>query len=174
MPGPIARPSAPKISEETGMTPMKAVTNSAITRPRICPGTVDWIVVFVSELMVSTPAPPTTESGTDSHRKFLVALSERAKAVQESFEDRQTSTEEALAALLTEIKKNNLRKKEQAAKGLDGLTYFVLCKLTDDGYQAYMDRSPEIRHKACDELPPLKTAEVRSTRPSATSTGRAG
>ncbi len=29
---------------------------------------------------------------------FLVALSERAKAVQESFEDRQTSTEEALAA----------------------------------------------------------------------------
>ncbi|MEK7733683.1 MAG: hypothetical protein AAB318_05690, partial [Planctomycetota bacterium] len=25
------------------------------------------------------------------------------------------------------------RKKEQAAKGLDGLTYFVLCKLTDNG-----------------------------------------
>ena len=27
----------------------------------------------------------------------------------------------------------NLRKKEQAARGLDGLTYFVLCKLTGDG-----------------------------------------
>lgn len=64
---------------------------------------------------------------------FLVALSERAKAVQESFEDRQTSTADALAELLKEIEKNEQRKKEQAAKGLDGLTYFVLCKLTDDG-----------------------------------------
>jgi len=69
----------------------------------------------------------------DSDDPFLVALSERAKAVQESFEDRQTSTEDALAALLKEIEKNEQRKKEQAAKGLDGLTYFVLCKLTDDG-----------------------------------------
>ena len=60
-------------------------------------------------------------------------LAERAKAVQESFEERQTSTEDALAALLKEIEKNEQRKKEQAAKGLDGLTYFVLCKLTDDG-----------------------------------------
>jgi type I restriction enzyme R subunit len=64
---------------------------------------------------------------------FLVALAERAKAVQESFEDRQTSTAEALAELLKEIGKNEQRKTEQAAKGLDGLTYFVLCKLTDDG-----------------------------------------
>jgi type I restriction enzyme R subunit len=73
----------------------------------------------------------TAEENSDD--PFLVALSERAKAVQESFEDRQTSTEEALAALFKEIEKNEQRKKEQAAKGLDGLTYFVLCKLTDDG-----------------------------------------
>jgi type I restriction enzyme R subunit len=64
---------------------------------------------------------------------FLVALAERARAVQESFEDRQTTTAEALAELLREIEKNEQRKKEQAAKGLDGLTYFVFCKLTDDG-----------------------------------------
>ena len=69
----------------------------------------------------------------ESDDPFLVALAERAKAVQESFEERQTSTEDALAALLAEIEKNEQRKKEQAAKGLDGLTYFVLCKLTDDG-----------------------------------------
>jgi type I restriction enzyme, R subunit len=69
----------------------------------------------------------------NSEDPFLVALSERAKAVQESFEDRQTTTAEALAELLKEIEKNEHRKKEQAAKGLDGLTYFVLCKLTDDG-----------------------------------------
>ncbi|MCG3110986.1 MAG: HsdR family type I site-specific deoxyribonuclease [Candidatus Manganitrophus sp. SB1] len=64
---------------------------------------------------------------------FLVALADRAKAVQESFEDRQIKTADALAGLLKEIEKNEQRKKEQAAKGLDGLTYFVLCKLTEDG-----------------------------------------
>jgi type I restriction enzyme R subunit len=69
----------------------------------------------------------------NSDDPFLVALAERAKIVQESFEDRQTSTADALAELLQEIEKNEQRKKEQAAKGLDGLTYFVLCKLTDDG-----------------------------------------
>jgi len=36
-------------------------------------------------------------------------------------------------ACYREIEKNEQRKKEQAAKGLDGLTYFVLCKLTGDG-----------------------------------------
>ncbi|MBI4026092.1 MAG: HsdR family type I site-specific deoxyribonuclease [Verrucomicrobia bacterium] len=70
------------------------------------------------------------ENGDDP---FLVALTDRAKAVQESFENRQTSTADALAKLMQEIEKDEQRKKEQAAKGLDGLTYFVLCKLTDDG-----------------------------------------
>ena len=53
----------------------------------------------------------------NSEDPFLVTLSERAKAVQESFEDRQTTTAEALAELLKEIEKNEQRKKEQAAKG---------------------------------------------------------
>jgi len=69
----------------------------------------------------------------NSDDPFLVALAERAKAVQESFEERQMTTAEALAELLKAIDKNEQRKKEQAARGLDGLTYFVLCKLTDDG-----------------------------------------
>ncbi|KAF0192312.1 MAG: type I restriction enzyme R subunit [Gammaproteobacteria bacterium] len=73
----------------------------------------------------------TAEESSDD--PFLVALTERAKAIQESFEDRQTTTAEALTGLLKELEKNEQRKKEQAAKGLDGLTYFVLCKLTDDG-----------------------------------------
>ncbi len=68
----------------------------------------------------------------NSDDPFLVALAERARAVQESFEDRQTTTAEALAELLKALEKNEQRKKEQTAKGLDGLTYFVLCKLTDD------------------------------------------
>ena len=68
----------------------------------------------------------------ESDDPFLVALSDRAKQVQEGFEDRQSSTAEALDELLKAIEKNEERKKEQAAQGLDGLTYFVLCKLTDD------------------------------------------
>ena len=64
---------------------------------------------------------------------FLVAMAERARAVQEAFEERQSSSEKALADLMAEIEKNSQRKKEQAEKGLDGLSYFVLCKLTDDG-----------------------------------------
>jgi type I restriction enzyme R subunit len=64
---------------------------------------------------------------------FLIAMADRAKAVQEDFEDRQATTAEALAELLKEIERNEQRKKEQAAKGLDGLTYFVLSKLTDHG-----------------------------------------
>jgi type I restriction enzyme R subunit len=64
---------------------------------------------------------------------FLIAMAERAKSVQESFEDRQTSTAEALSELIKEIDRNEQRKKEQAAKGLDGIIYFVLCKLQDEG-----------------------------------------
>jgi len=47
----------------------------------------------------------------------MVALAERAKAVHESFEDRQTTTAEALAELLKELEANEKRKKEQAARG---------------------------------------------------------
>jgi type I restriction enzyme, R subunit len=64
---------------------------------------------------------------------FLVALSECAAAVQAAFEDRQKSTAEALDDLLKEVERNERRKKEQAATGLDTVGYFVLGKLTEDG-----------------------------------------
>ena len=69
----------------------------------------------------------------ESADPFLIALAERAKAVQESFEDRQLSTADALAELLRDIERNEQRKKEQAAKGLDNLTYFVLSRLSEAG-----------------------------------------
>ena len=69
----------------------------------------------------------------ESDDPFLVALSDRAKVVQENFEDRQLGTAEALEELLSAIALNERRKQEQAAQGLDNLTYFVLCKLTEDG-----------------------------------------
>ncbi|MBL8002310.1 MAG: hypothetical protein JNL05_10145 [Flavobacteriales bacterium] len=58
-------------------------------------------------------------------------MAERAKAVQESFESRQTSTADALADLMKEVELNEQRKQEQAAKGFDGLTYFVYRTLLD-------------------------------------------
>lgn len=66
-----------------------------------------------------------------SNDPYLIAMAERARAVQESFELRQTSTADALAALLSEVDKNELRKKEQAEKSFDGLTYFVYRSLLD-------------------------------------------
>jgi type I restriction enzyme, R subunit len=62
---------------------------------------------------------------------YLIAMAERAKAVQESYENRQTSTAEALEELLKEVEANEERKKEQAEKGFDGLTYFVYRTLLD-------------------------------------------
>jgi len=61
----------------------------------------------------------------------LILMSERAQAVQDSFENRQTSTQAALDTLLEEVEKNEQRKREQAEKGLDGLTYFVYRTLLD-------------------------------------------
>lgn len=69
------------------------------------------------------------EEGSDD--PYLIAMAERAQAVRESFEQRQTSTAEALEALLKEVETNEVRKKEQAEKSFDGLTYFVYRSLLD-------------------------------------------
>jgi type I restriction enzyme R subunit len=76
---------------------------------------------------------------------FLVAMAERARAVQEDFENRQSTTEKALENLFLEIEKNTKRKQEQAEKGLDGLSYFVLCKLVEDGIPNAEKVSTKIR-----------------------------
>ena len=44
-------------------------------------------------------------------------MAEWARAGQERSEDRQTSTEEALAALLRDVERNEQRKRDQAAEG---------------------------------------------------------
>ena len=62
---------------------------------------------------------------------YLIAMARRAQAVQESFENRQSSTAEALAELIKEAEKNEERKREQAEKSFDGLTYFAYRSLLD-------------------------------------------
>ena len=77
---------------------------------------------------------------------YLVAMAERARAVQESFENRQTSTAEALEELLREVAGNEARKKVQAEKSFDGLTYFVYRTLLD----AQIDNAEDVSRKIRD------------------------
>ncbi|HUV36540.1 MAG TPA: HsdR family type I site-specific deoxyribonuclease, partial [Patescibacteria group bacterium] len=81
----------------------------------------------------------------NSDDPFLIAMTERAKTVQQSYEDRQTSTQEALNELLAEIEKNEKRKKEQAEKGFDGLTFFVYRTLLDEGVAGAEEVSGRIK-----------------------------
>jgi len=85
----------------------------------------------------------TAEENSDD--PFLIAMAERARAVQESYEDRQASTREALDALFAEIEKNEKRKKEQAEKGFDDLTFFVYRTLLDEGVTGAEEVSGRIK-----------------------------
>ncbi|ASQ90259.1 restriction endonuclease subunit R [Prosthecochloris sp. GSB1] len=76
---------------------------------------------------------------------FLIAMAARAQAVQESFENRQTTTAEALEKLMQEVEANEVRKKEQAEKGFDGLTYFVYRTLLDENIEQAEDVSRQIK-----------------------------
>ena len=67
----------------------------------------------------------------ESEDLCLTAMAERARAVQEKFENRQITTAEALAELIAEVRQDEERKTEQAEKSFDGLTYFVYRALLD-------------------------------------------
>jgi type I restriction enzyme R subunit len=69
----------------------------------------------------------------ESGDPFLIAMADRAKQVQEGYEDRQTSTQEALDELFADIERNEQRKKEQAEKGYDSLRYFVFATMQESG-----------------------------------------
>jgi type I restriction enzyme R subunit len=99
----------------------------------------------------------TAEENSDD--PYLIAMAERALAVQESFEHRQTTTSDALAQLLTEVERNEARKKEQAEKGFDGLTFFVYRTLLD----AKVGNAEEVSRKiktAFVEYPDWKRSEA--------------
>lgn len=94
----------------------------------------------------------------DSDDPYLIAMADRARLVQESFENRQTSTADALAALLKEVETNEARKKAQAEKGFDGLTWFVYRTLLD----AQIDNAENVSRKikaAFIEYPNWKQSE---------------
>ncbi|MDT8388115.1 MAG: type I restriction endonuclease subunit R, partial [Thiogranum sp.] len=94
----------------------------------------------------------------ESDDPYLIAMAERAQAVQESFEERQTSTADALDTLLREVEANEGRKKEQAEKGFDGLTYFVYRTLLDAEIENAEEVSRRIK-QAFVEFPNWKKSE---------------
>jgi type I restriction enzyme R subunit len=89
---------------------------------------------------------------------FLIAMAERAKLVQESFEGRQKSTADALEELLKEVESNEKRKKEQAERGFDGLTYFVYRTLLDAEIKNAEDVSRRVK-EAFSEHPNWRKSE---------------
>jgi type I restriction enzyme R subunit len=89
---------------------------------------------------------------------FLIGLRERAEAVEEQYEDRQISTQEALAELRKMYEEDVTRKKEQAEKGFDGLTFFIYRTLLDKG----LGQSEEVTKQIKEEFinnPNWKTSE---------------
>ena len=95
----------------------------------------------------------------NSDDPFLLAMAERARAVQQQFERRQNTANEVLEELLQEIGKNEERKKEQQAKGFDGLTFFVYRTLLDAGVGEAENVSSKIK-AAFAEHPDWKKSEA--------------
>ena len=89
---------------------------------------------------------------------YLIAMAERARAVQESFESHQSSTAEALDDLVKEVGRNEARKKVQAEKSFDGLTYFVYRSLLDARIENAEEVSRNIR-QAFSDFPNWKRSE---------------
>jgi type I restriction enzyme R subunit len=99
------------------------------------------------------------EAQEASDDPFLVAMADRARAVQEAFEARHDSTEQALEKLQAAIAKNEDRKKEQAAKGLDSFTYFMVSKFTDEAIPNPEKVARKVR-QALEKHPNWKTSEA--------------
>ena len=94
----------------------------------------------------------------NSEDPVLLAMADRARAVQEDFEDRQLTTAGALEALLKEVAENEARKAVQAEKGFNGLAYFTYRNLIDAGIESAEEVSRDIQ-KAFSESPNWNSSE---------------
>ena len=67
----------------------------------------------------------------NSDDPFLLSMADRAKAIQERFEQQQENTETLLEELYQEVGQAETRQKERKGKDFDGRTYFVYRTLLD-------------------------------------------
>jgi type I restriction enzyme R subunit len=96
------------------------------------------------------------EENTDD--PFLVGIKERAEVVEELYEDRQISTKEALKEIKKLFEEDIQRKKEQAQKGFDGLTFFIYRTLLDKEIKNPEEVTNQIREEFGNH-PNWKTSE---------------
>jgi type I restriction enzyme R subunit len=78
---------------------------------------------------------------------YLIGLRERAEIVEELYEDRQLTTQEALEELRKIYQADIDRKKEQAEKGFDGLSYFIFSKLKGNDISKPDDITKQIKEE---------------------------
>jgi len=94
----------------------------------------------------------------NSDDPFLIGMKERAEAVKENYENRQLGTQEALEEIRKLYEEDVKRKKEQAEKGFDGLTFFIYRTLLDK----QINNSEEVTRQIKEEFinhPNWKTSE---------------
>jgi type I restriction enzyme R subunit len=94
----------------------------------------------------------------NSDDPFLIGIKERAEAVEESFENRQLSTQEALEELKRIYESDIQRKKEQNEKGYDGLTFFIYRTLLDKNIKNTEEVTKQIKQEFVNH-PNWKTSE---------------
>jgi type I restriction enzyme R subunit len=68
----------------------------------------------------------------NSEDPFLIGIKERAEVIEENYESRQLSTQEALEEIRKLYEEDVKRRKEQAEKGFDDLTFFIYKKLLEN------------------------------------------
>ena len=88
-------------------------------------------LILSSPLFADEVKVPVGQQGDHSQSCPTSGMSK--EAVQDKFEDRQSNTEETLAALLQAIERDEQRKREQTARGLDTLSFFVFTNLREKG-----------------------------------------
>ncbi|MEZ5106797.1 MAG: HsdR family type I site-specific deoxyribonuclease [Draconibacterium sp.] len=81
----------------------------------------------------------------NSDDPFLIGIKERAEAVEENYESRQLSTHEALEEIRKLYEEDIKRRKEQAAKGFDDLTFFIYKKMLENEINNAEEITKEIK-----------------------------
>lgn len=94
----------------------------------------------------------------NSDDPFLIGIKERAEAVEENYESRQLSTQEALEEIRKLYEEDVKRRKEQAEKGFDGLTFFIYRTLLDKEINNAEEVTKQIKEEFVNH-PNWKTSE---------------
>ncbi len=94
----------------------------------------------------------------ESDDPFLIGLLERAEAVEEQYENRQITTQEALDKIRKIYEDDVKRRKEQAEKGFHGLTFFIYRTLIDKDLSKSEETTKRIKEEFVNN-PNWKTSE---------------